>query len=360
MRASQSKQYVLISGFEIGGQMDLLARGLRERWIPATSVAFNDDFRGYQNDVKIADNGIFGFFVRFAFFVFALFRYNVFHFFWGVSLLSFWRFRFIDLPFLKLFGKKIIVHFRGLDIVDIGYFDYKRAISRGENLEKPPLSNSAQIRAIKIWEKFADEILVSEPDLLFVSKRAIISPQVIDVDYWATDRLPKSSIDGKFRIAHAPSSRRKKGTDFIEVAINELVSEGYNIELVLAEDLPFDKIKDLYIDADIGIDQVLYGWHGKVSVELMSLGRPVICNIDEDLRRHRPELPIVHGDPNNLKEVIVYFYNNPLVVKKLSLLSIEYAKKFHSKDVVLDDLTVYYGFSESTNYKNAITDAKKW
>src|SRR5690606_570959 len=60
------------------------------------------------------------------------------------------------------------------------------------------------------------------------------------------------------------------------------------------------KIRELYEISDIGIDQVLYGWHGKVSVELMALGKPVVCYIDPELLKYRPELPIVSATPTTL------------------------------------------------------------
>jgi hypothetical protein len=143
-------------------------------------------------------------------------------------------------------------------------------------------------------------VLVSEPDLFAVAPTATLSPQVIDLAYWTPTRRPLSEQDGIIRIVHAPSSRRKKGTDFIEQSVDELKQKGYKVELVLAEKLPHHKIRELYEISDIGIDQVLYGWHGKVSVELMALGKPVVCYIDPDLMQYRPDLPIVNVTPASL------------------------------------------------------------
>ena len=98
---------ILISGFEIGGQMQLLAETMRNRWHQATASAYNDDFRGYQCDIMVGQRG--GWFSRerdrFLFFLWAANHYDVFHFFWGVSLWAFWRFHLLDLPLLKLLGK---------------------------------------------------------------------------------------------------------------------------------------------------------------------------------------------------------------------------------------------------------------
>lgn len=351
---------ILISGYEIGGQMQLLAETLRKRCIPVTAAAYNEDYRGYQNDIMLNGKGFKSSINRFFFFIWSLFHYDVFHFFWGISLLSFWRFHHLDLPILKLFGKKIVVHFRGLDVVDIKYFDYKRAISRGEYFKKPMISRPDQIKKIKLWNRYADYILVSEPDLHFVSHKSLLSPQVVDLNYWHSVSNPLSEKDEIIRFVHAPSSRRKKGTDFIESIFEELIKEGYNIELILAENLPHYKILELYSKADVGIDQVLYGWHGKVSVELMALGKPVICNIDESLRIHRPDLPIIHADPSNLKKVILDLVLDVNLRKNIGILGFNYVRMYHDVEIVVDQLLQLYGFDEKTYKTEFVTNAKQW
>lgn len=341
--------------------MQLLAETIRNRWFQATAVSYNDDFRGYQNDIKLSAQGIKGTINRFTFFIWALFYYDVFHFFWGVSLWSWWKFHLLDLPILRLLGKKVIVHFRGLDIVDIKYFDYLRERSRGSDAVKPPMSRPDQQRRVKKWMRYANWILVSEPDLFAVIPgKAILSPQVIDMKYWTTSRPARSLEDGIIRIVHAPSSRRKKGTDFIETAIATLREKGYQIELVLAEKLPHHKIKEMYESSDIGIDQVLYGWHGKVSVELMALGKPVICNIDPELRKHRPDLPIVHGAPDNLVAVLEDLILDVDKRKTIGSLSKEYVAKYHDVEIVVDELLSLYGVQNKSNVKQKIEDARMW
>jgi hypothetical protein len=357
---SRSKK-ILFAGFEIGGQMQLMAETVRKRWIPATSVAYNHDFRGYQNDINLSDNNRGSIPKRLAFFIWALMHYDVFHFFWGVSLFGFWRFHLLDLPILKFFGKKIIVHFRGLDVVDIKYFDYLRERARGNfDIVCPPVSRQDQVKLLNKWIKYSDLILVSEPDLHFVSDKSILSPQVIDTTYWTTNRVPKSFDDGIIRLVHAPSSRRKKGTDFIEEAIDLLQKEGLKIELVLAENLPHNKIKELYEICDIGVDQVLYGWHGKASVEMMSLGMPVICNIDHKYRKFRPDLPIIHADPSCLKDVIRNLVCDFELRRRIGEESKVYAKKYHDIEIVIDDLLSMYGFENKSNVKSEIIEARKW
>lgn len=333
---------ILFAGYEIGGQMQLLAETFRNRNIQATSAAYNEDFRHYQNDIMLYQKGWRGDIDRFLFFLWAIKHYDVFHFFWGVSLWNWWRFHLLDLPLLKWCGKKIVVHFRGLDVIDIRYFDYLREKSRGLYIHSPPLSRPDQLRKLKKWLRYADVVLVSEPDLFAAVPSAILSPQIVDVNYWTPTRKPLSETDGIIRIVHAPSSRRKKGTDFIEQAIQNLKARGYSVELVLAEHLPHYKIKELYEISDIGIDQVLYGWHGKVSVELMALEKPVICNINKEWKKHRPDLPIVHAEPHNLEKVLENLIIDSEYRKLLGRAGREYVLKYHDKEVIADQLLQLY------------------
>lgn len=351
---------ILIAGHEIGGQMQLLAETLRRRWIQASSAAYNDDFRGYQNDVMLAGRGFKADLGRFLFFLWAIRHYDVFHFFWGVSLWSWWRFHLLDLPLLKAFGKKVVVHFRGLDVIDIKYFDYLREKNRGANAARPEISRPDQRRKLQKWLRYADEVLVSEPDLFAVVPNAKLSPQVIDLNYWRSTREPLSKEDGIIRVVHAPSSRRKKGTDFIEQSIQELKDKGYKVELVLAEKLAHHKIRELYEISDIGIDQVLYGWHGKVSVELMALGKPVVCYIDPELLKYRPELPIVSATPTTLTSELEKLIANESLRREIGVRSQSYVAKYHDVERVVDELLMWYGYPEKTRVKDYIENAAMW
>lgn len=355
-----SEVKILVYGHEIGGQMQLLADKFRHRWIKATAVASNDDFRGYQNDINVCGTSFREKLGKFIFSVWAIIHFDIFHFFWGVSLWSVWRFHLIDLPLLKFLGKTVVVHFRGLDIVDIRYFDYKRTIARGEAVEKPAMSRADQLKKLRKWQRYADAILVSEPDLHFASPDSILSPQIIDLDYWSGDWQPKSREDGIVRIVHAPSSRRKKGTDFIVQAIETLKSKGYRVELVLAENLGHHKVKELYCMSDVGIDQVLYGWHGKVSVEMMAVGLPTVCHIDEEYRKYRSNLPIVDASPATLVERLEMLIANPALREELSRKSREFVARYHDVEVILDQLTDIYCLDAKTARQDQIADAKTW
>lgn len=326
---------ILIAGYEIGGQMQLLAEAMRRRGIEATSVAFNDDFRKFENDIYINPKGLVGVFRKFAFFLRALYYYDVFYFFWGVSLLNIWRFHNLDLPVIKFLGKKIIIHFRGTDVVNIHYYKPLLANRMGAEMDHGiPRSRPDQIRKIKTWEKYADHILVSTPDLLFVSPRAVLSPQIIRISDWVSYQKKTYTYDKEvvIRVAHAPTRRHTKGTDTVIEVVQALKEDGYNIELVLIENVPYKEMQPLLAQCDIGIDQLVHGWYGKIAVEMMALGLPVICFIDDNLRKPESDLPLINADISSLKRVLRDTISNPALRQKAGEKGIKYVQQHHDAD----------------------------
>ena len=343
---SKKNPSILIAGYEIGGQMQLLAETMRRRGYNATAASFNDDFRGYKNDIMFKQKGIRNTFSRLQFFVSALYQYDIFHFFWGESLLGFWRFHLVDLPILKLFRKRIIPHFRGRDIVNPEYFDFLSLKVSGKNANSVQISRPNQLKKIQKWIKYSDELLVSTPNLLTLVPNAKISPQVIDLDYWQTLASTLSKKDGVIRVVHAPSYRITKGTHLIINAIENVKRKGFPIELVLVENISHDRIREIYEVCDLGIDQLLIGWYGKFSVEVMALGKPVICYINPEYSKYTSDLPIVDADKDTLEQVLEDLIRNPELRRELGKKSHEYVSQYHDVEKVVDQLFEIYGLKD--------------
>ena len=71
--------------------------------------------------------------------------------------------------------------------------------------------------------------------------------------------------------------------------------------------MPHAEAMKLYAQADLVIDQLLAGWYGGFAVEMMAMGKPVVCYIRaEDLRFVPPgmvaELPLVPARPDSLED----------------------------------------------------------
>lgn len=54
------------------------------------------------------------------------------------------------------------------------------------------------------------------------------------------------------------------------------------------ENIPHDKVHELYEKTDLAVDELLVGWYGAFAVEMMALGKPVVCYIrEEELKKDK-------------------------------------------------------------------------
>jgi hypothetical protein len=106
-------------------------------------------------------------------------------------------------------------------------------------------------------------------------------------DPWSVTPIPPRT-EGQLTILHAPSHRTSKGTAEVLAAVDEVRARGYDVRLDLVEGVPRDEALARCAAADIAIDQVKIGWYGGFAVEAMSLGKPVLCYIQDDTPGDNP------------------------------------------------------------------------
>jgi len=237
----------------------------------------------------------------------------------------------------------IIIHFRGSDVIGRAYFDYLIDKSTGKEVVAPSISDPDQERSIKVWRRYGHQMLVSWPLLFDAVPDAVMVKPAIDLGYWHPGNTPPGSCEnGIMRIVHAPTKRHIKGTEFVESAVNELKRIGYSVELVLVENVPNRKVKQVYERCDIGVDQLILGWYGNFSIELMSLGKPVICYINPELKVSCEDLPIVSAGPNDLAEKLKMLIENQQLRRDLGKKGIDYVKRHHDLKVIVDQCLGIY------------------
>ncbi|MCE3278813.1 MAG: hypothetical protein K0S44_1004 [Bacteroidetes bacterium] len=298
-------------------------------------------------------------------FTFFLFKYDVFHFISGETLLT-RRLRRLELKIYKLFGKRVIMHFVGSDIRDPGYVYWKEKniyqYLRGE--DKMLKSLPWQKELIKDIEEYADEILVSTPDLLQLVPKAHYYPVVLDLEKYLSE-LDNIQIREKNNkevvILHSPSSIVKsqlKGTDHIVKVLKKLEQDPrYNIRLVL----PFEQEKSRetnysatryelfkhFKEADIIIDQLIIGWYGLLTIEALAAEKQVISYVDEQLRKYLyPDCPINIADVNTLEEVLVKCIENHLN-NRVNNDQLEWVRKYHTIENNNTNLIQAWGLKKS-------------
>jgi hypothetical protein len=165
-----------------------------------------------------------------------------------------------------------------------------------------------------------------------LSKEMIEKPikyKALDLNLWHPDidiptehRLPPTQ---NLRILHSAyldksdrtwKGRNIKGSPYVVAAIEQLQAEGYPVEYLYISNKPSNEMRFYQAQADIVVEQLIYGWWGSTGVETMALGKPVVCYIRPSwkelflsLNTEYEDIPIVDADTltiyESLKKLVV-------------------------------------------------------
>ena len=170
---------------------------------------------------------------------------DVFHFYFGLTLVP----KRIQFPILKAARKKSLFHFVGSDI-------------RGKTPDE------------LAYGRLADAQIVGSYDAARWIPEAEVVPPGIDLS--AIEPVPPRA-DGPVRVAHAALSRRRKGTELVVAACEEL-----GLELDVIENVRHDEVGPRLAQADIVVDQLNSGWYGLFAIEAMAYGKPVVGYLHDE------------------------------------------------------------------------------
>tara|TARA_Y100000768_G_scaffold302854_1_gene236767 strand:- start:30354 stop:31499 length:1146 start_codon:yes stop_codon:yes gene_type:complete len=144
----------------------------------------------------------------------------------------------------------------------------------------------------------------------------------VDLELWNPDievpekfRLEKTN---NIRILHSyvdenrkSDNRNIKGSPFVVDAINRLQAEGLHVEYMYIDKVNSRDMRYYQVQADIVVEQLIYGWWGSTGVETMSLGKPVVCFIRKSFKEFFLEkyseydsLPIIEADTSTIYDVL--------------------------------------------------------
>jgi glycosyltransferase involved in cell wall biosynthesis len=237
-------------------------------------------------------------------------RTDVFHFYFGLTLVP----RKLQFPILRAFGKKSVMHYLGSDI-------------RGKSPTELAFGKNA-----------GAEVVGSFDAIRWVPEAEVIPP---GIDVRAIEPSPPSERDRPV-IVHAPSSRRRKGTEHVLEAC-----EGLDAELVLVEGLHHAEAFERYRDADIVVDQLNSGWYGLLAIECMALGKPVVGHLHEEaVARTEAELgvqvPVVRATKDDLRSRLEPLVKSAAERRRVGEASRAYAERVHDIERVTDRLLALY------------------
>ena len=235
---------------------------------------------------------------------------DVFHFYFGLTLVP----KSLQFPVLRAAGKRSVMHFLGSDI-------------RG----KRP--------ADLAWAARAQARIVGSYDAIRWVPEAEVVPPGIDL----RDYTPVPPSDARRPVVvHAPSSRRRKGTEHVIAACEQLP-----VELEIVEGLHHNEARRCYERADIVVDQLNAGWYGLFAIEAMALGKPVVTFLHEEAVALTEDafgtpVPVVGATADTLVERLRPLVEDAEERRRVGAASRAYAEHVHDADKVADLLLDIY------------------
>lgn len=162
---------------------------------------------------------------------------------------------------------------------------------------------------------------------------------VLDTDAWKakSDDAMHDGLSGPVRVIHTPNHRGFKGTEFLLDTVEKLKQEGLQVELVLLEGVPNDRVRQMMREADILVEQLIFTGYAMSGIEGMATGVAVISNLESEaytrvFRRYSflSECPAVSATPETIRDVLRCLVRNPALRKKLGNAGRRYVEKYHS------------------------------
>jgi len=161
----------------------------------------------------------------------------------------------------------------------------------------------------------------------------------IDTERWRckTHYSMNDGITGPVKIMHAPNHRGVKGTEYVIDAVQQLKAEGLQVELVLLERTPNDRVRELMQEVDIFADDFLFSGYGLAAIEGMASGLPVMCNMEytdytQVFRRfsYLDECPVVSTSIETIKPNLRALVLHPQLREELGRAGRQFVEKYQS------------------------------
>jgi glycosyltransferase involved in cell wall biosynthesis len=246
--------------------------------------------------------------------------------------------RRLELPLLRLAGKRIIVSPYGSDIAVPGHL----AVAEDALLRDYPefAANGDRVRRrVESFARWAN-LIVRNYQYGYLPRWDVLWPTqiAIDAEQWRPAGMPGETDghDGEVVVVHASNHRNIKGTDGLIEVVEELRGEGVQVRLELVERRPNAEVRAAVLGGDIVAEQFIAGY-ALFAIEGMAAARPVLSALDwlpaevrEELTRRG--LPIVDTDLGTLKANLRALIQDPERRKALGEAGRRFVLENHSYD----------------------------
>jgi glycosyltransferase involved in cell wall biosynthesis len=235
---------------------------------------------------------------------------DIFHFYFGLTLVP----KSLQFPILRALRKKSVYHFLGSDI-------------RGKTPHQLAYGQRADAQIVGSYD----------------AARWVPEAEVVPVGIDLSGYRPVLPTDRERPlVVHAPSNRKRKGTDHVIAACKELP-----VDLDIVEGLHHNEARRRYERADIVVDQLNAGWYGVFAIEAMALGKPVVTFLHEEAVRRTEEafgvrVPLVPASKETLTDALRPLVTSAEERRRIGAESRAFAERVHDMDRIADRLLDIY------------------
>ena len=275
-------------------------------------------------------------------------QYDVYHFYFG---LGYTGADLKEFPKLKARGKRLFMYFCGCDLRDSKKTLQTYEFSVCQDCW-PQACSPNRARAMEMCSKYADGVFVSTVDLLDEWPEAIWLPQPVKVSELRklAKEVRRKKLGRRFTraypmlVAHAPSDSMKKGTAYLEKAVEAMRADGLHIKLNIIEGAAHNDVIRACAKADCAVDQLTAGVYGSFSVEMMAIDVPVISYLRSSWIDRFPEQPpIINANPETIEATLRNVYSGNIDTKSASQRAQKYALQYHDAQKVAEKALEAYG-----------------
>lgn len=302
--------------------------------------------------LEFSSNKFISFSQRTAYFFKILPQYDI----WHLNFMEAFFFYPLNLFLLKIFGKKIVVTFRGAEVRTNLDFLPKEIYQKLPASAWPEYYQRIyQFGGWKNWQKrwrvkifiwFADQVVLTGPFLAGqVSRFEAIIPYAREIG--RIGRLEKlAKRNKKLTILHLPSEPVVKGTSEIEKIFKKLKKIYPKVDFkILSPRTHLETIEEM-AKADIVIDQILVGWYGGQAVEALAMGKIVMAYLSPtylNFVSFGGEIPIWNTNfwtfEQDLRLLLKIL---PRIKSEWGRAAVEFAKKYHSHSAIANQYLEIY------------------
>jgi hypothetical protein len=280
--------------------------------------------------------------------IWALLRFDIFHFFFDRGLMrpeGRFGIRRQELDWLRMAGKRVYGFAYG---ADVRLRQSTLALGRWNfcvECPKPTQFCLCEDGAGAVSLARAVERLTAPVTLGDMTPYV---PNARNLHYWPIDldRVSPAAaprVDGPLRIAHAPNHTHFKGSGYLEAAIRRLRAEGSAIDYVKVQGVPNAEVIRLFGEADLVADQFIGGAYGYTALEAMARCKPVITYVRHPaLVEAVEECPLVNATPDTLEETLRWCLGNRAALAGIGAQGRAYVARWHSVEAVAARLGQLY------------------